>query len=113
MTRGNVVIGARSQLGRRSHLAAGSGYTAASQTPHSQQTSATASVSRSNMFHKHVAQGGRRELVEGVYHSLGTRTISLNKRTEIAVFVRLVLSSVLKRPQRNSGRSRCELHSDV
>lgn len=39
ISRGNAVIGAGSQLGRRSHSAGGSGYTAASQTPHSQQTS--------------------------------------------------------------------------
>lgn len=44
ITSGNVVIGASSQLDRRSHLAGGFGYTAASQTPHSQQTSTPASV---------------------------------------------------------------------
>lgn len=66
ITSGNVVIGASSQLDCRSHLAGGFGYTAASQTPHSQQTSTPASASRSNMFHKHVAHGGRREMVGGI-----------------------------------------------
>ncbi len=44
ITSGNVVIGANCQLDLRSHLADGFGYTAASQTPHSQQTSTPASV---------------------------------------------------------------------
>lgn len=66
ISRVNVVIGANSQLGCRSHLAGGFSYTAASQTPHSEQTSTPASASTSNMFHKHVAQGGRRALLGGV-----------------------------------------------
>lgn len=54
ITSGKVLI-ASSQLDCRSHLAGGFGYIVASQAPHSQQTSTPASVSRSNMFHKHEA----------------------------------------------------------
>lgn len=52
-----------SQLGCTSHLAEGLGYTVASQTLHSQQTSAAASVPSSNMLHKEgegeEGEGGR------------------------------------------------------
>lgn len=75
ITRGNVVIGASCQLECTSNLSGGFGYTAASQTPHSQETSTPASVSRTNMFHKYVAQGGRRAFVGGVWCFSLTKTI--------------------------------------
>lgn len=62
ISRSNAVIGARSQLGCRSHFAGGFDYIAASQTPHCQQIFKRASALRSS---KHVAHGQWKVLVEG------------------------------------------------